>query len=243
MTKDIEAEKSIATEEDAQKNNSRELDAGEVVEYLKRTPDFFEQHAELLTDITLKHSSGGAISLIERQVAVLREKNQSLESNILQLVQIAQDNEVLQEQLHRIAQRMIETDNNNNIFAVVSDLLSNEFPVLEVSLRLTAIDDEWTLPLEQSVTEEELEQPVFHSIFMNNERECQFLMDEELNTFFPEQLQVRSGVAIPLRANQNFGVLLLASTNEERFREGMGTLFLDNLADLLGRKFKKMLKD
>ena len=109
---------------------------------------------------------------------------------------------------------MIETENNNNIFAVVSDLLSNEFPVLEVSLRLTAIDDEWILPLEQSVTEEELEQPVLRSIFLDNERECKFLMDGELNTFFPEQLNVRSGVAIPLRANQNFGVLLLASTNE-----------------------------
>ncbi len=242
MTKDIEVEE-IMSKKDVQQNNVPAIDAEGVAEYLEQNPGFFEQHADLLSDIKLQHGSGGAISLIERQVAVLREKNQALESNILQLVQIAQDNEVLQEQLHRIAQRMIETENNNNIFAVVSDLLSNEFPVLEVSLRLTAIDDEWILPLEQSVTEEELEQPVLRNIFLDNERECQFLMDGELNTFFPEQLNVRSGVAIPLRANQNFGVLLLASTNEERFREGMGTLFLDNLADLLGRKFKKMLKD
>ncbi len=242
MTKDIEVDE-IMPKEDVQQNNAQVLNAKAVAEYLEQNLSFFEQHADLLTDVKLQHSSGGAISLIERQVAVLREKNQSLESNILQLVQIAQDNEVLQEQLHRIAQRMIEAENNNNIFAVVSDLLSNEFPALEVSLRLTAIDDEWVLPPEQSVTAEELEQPVLRSVFLENERECQFLMDEELNTFFPEQLNVCSGVAIPLRANQNFGVLLLASTNEERFREGMGTLFLDNLADLLGRKFKKMLKD
>ena len=243
MTKDIEAEEIISADDTEQQNTMQKVDAASVSKYLMQNPNFFQQHAELLSEIKLEHVSGGAISLIERQVAVLREKNQLLENNILQLVQIAQDNEVLQEQLHRIAQRMIEVENNNNIFAVVSDLLSNEFPVLEVSLRLTAINDEWTLPREQSVTEGELEQPVLRSIFLDNERECQFLMDEELNTFFPGRLNVRSGVAIPLRANQNFGVLLLESTNEERFREGMGTLFLDNLADLLSRKFKKMLKD
>ena len=243
MTKDIEAEEIISADDTEQQNTMQKVDAASVSKYLMQNPNFFQQHAELLSEIKLEHVSGGAISLIERQVAVLREKNQLLENNILQLVQIAQDNEVLQEQLHRIAQRMIEVENNNNIFAVVSDLLSNEFPVLEVSLRLTAINDEWTLPREQSVTEGELEQPVLRSIFLDNERECQFLMDEELNTFFPGRLNVRSGVAIQLRANQNFGVLLLASTNEERFREGMGTLFLDNLADLLSRKFKKMLKD
>ena len=243
MTKDIDAEEVMLAEENTQQKNPVILDAKAVVDYLQQTPDFFEQHAALLSDMKLQHSAGGAISLIERQVAVLREKNQALESNILQLVQIAQDNEILQEQLHRIAQRMIESENNNNIFAVVADLLSNEFPVLEVGLRLTAIDEQWALPAEQLVTEAELEQAVLRRIFVDNERECQFLMNDDLNTFFPQHLNVRSGVAIPLRANQNFGVLLLASTNDERFREGMGTLFLDNLADLLGRKFKKMLKD
>jgi len=184
MTKDIEAEEIISADDTEQQNTMQKVDAASVSKYLMQNPNFFQQHAELLSEIKLEHVSGGAISLIERQVAVLREKNQLLENNILQLVQIAQDNEVLQEQLHRIAQRMIEVENNNNIFAVVSDLLSNEFPVLEVSLRLTAINDEWTLPREQSVTEEELEQPVLRSIFLDNERECQFLMDEELNTFF-----------------------------------------------------------
>jgi len=141
MTKDIEAEEIISADDTEQQNTMQKVDAASVSKYLMQNPNFFQQHAELLSEIKLEHVSGGAISLIERQVAVLREKNQLLENNILQLVQIAQDNEVLQEQLHRIAQRMIEVENNNNIFAVVSDLLSNEFPVLEVSLRLTAIND------------------------------------------------------------------------------------------------------
>ena len=95
MTKDIEVEE-IMSKKDVQQNNVPAIDAEGVAEYLEQNPGFFEQHADLLSDIKLQHGSGGAISLIERQVAVLREKNQALESNILQLVQIAQDNEVLQ---------------------------------------------------------------------------------------------------------------------------------------------------
>ena len=86
-----------------------------VKDYLLKNPEFFERHPAILRDLEIKHDSGTAISLVERQVQLLREKNDSLEKKILHLIQVAQDNEILEEQLHKIARRLIEIDHNKNI--------------------------------------------------------------------------------------------------------------------------------
>ncbi len=51
----------------------------EIADYLQNNADFFERHATLLTKLKLPHSRGNAtVSLVERQVSALREKNQAL---------------------------------------------------------------------------------------------------------------------------------------------------------------------
>jgi len=69
------------------------VDPVAVKDYLLQHPEFFNQHPALLRDLDIKHESAGAVSLVERQIQLLREKNSSLEKKILHLVQIAQDNE------------------------------------------------------------------------------------------------------------------------------------------------------
>ena len=173
---------------------------------------------------------------------LLREKNVSLEKKILHLIQVAQDNEILEEQLHKIARRLIEIDHNKNIVPVVNDLLANEFPSLQVRLGLYNIGSEYTLPAENKISSEDLDYVFYKQIIVDNCRDCIFLRGKGLTKLFCQAVDVKSGVAIPLRSNKNFGVLLLGSSNENRFYEGMGTLFLEYLADLLGRKLKKLLK-
>ena len=50
-----------------------ELSDDAVCDYLEAHPDFFEQHKSLLNTMQLPHASGGTISLVERQVSVLRQ--------------------------------------------------------------------------------------------------------------------------------------------------------------------------
>ncbi len=52
----------------------------DVAEYLRSHPDFFERHSGLLLGLKLPHPTGaGAVSLMERQVAVLRQHNADLD--------------------------------------------------------------------------------------------------------------------------------------------------------------------
>ena len=46
----------------------------QVVAYLQNNPSFFHNQDELLTQLQIPHSRGTSVSLVERQVALLRER-------------------------------------------------------------------------------------------------------------------------------------------------------------------------
>src|ERR1700728_5360781 len=79
-----------------------------VVQYLHHNPDFFEHHPQLLARMRLQHPRNGAtISLIERQVEVLREKVQTQEGKLAEFVRVARANNVLAEKIHRFTRRLL----------------------------------------------------------------------------------------------------------------------------------------
>ena len=61
-----------------------------VEDYLKERPGFFERRPQLLATMKVQHpTTGQTVSLIERQVALLREQNRGLEEKLMELVEIA----------------------------------------------------------------------------------------------------------------------------------------------------------
>ena len=80
-----------------------------VAEYLQTYPDFFERNGSLLAKLRLPHlrDAGATVSLVERQVEVLRERNQSLERKLKELVDVARANDALADRIHRLSQRLI----------------------------------------------------------------------------------------------------------------------------------------
>src|ERR1700674_1035407 len=80
-----------------------------VAEYLQTYPDFYERNGLLLAKLRLPHlrDAGATVSLVERQVEVLRERNQSLERKLKELVDVARANDALADRIHRLSQRLI----------------------------------------------------------------------------------------------------------------------------------------
>ena len=85
------------------------LNDDSVADFLQTFPDFFERHSALLTKLRLPHvrDAGATVSLVERQVEVLRERNQSLERKLKELVDVARANDALADRIHRLSQRLI----------------------------------------------------------------------------------------------------------------------------------------
>ncbi|MDX1432677.1 MAG: DUF484 family protein, partial [Gammaproteobacteria bacterium] len=66
-----------------------------VVEYLRANPEFFSRHPGLLEQLSVPHSCGEAVSLVEYQVSVLRDQIHDLRRRMQVLVANARDNEKL----------------------------------------------------------------------------------------------------------------------------------------------------
>ena len=72
-----------------QKTDEPELTGAQVAEYLSANPDFFSDRDSLLALMTLPHQQGGAVSLVERQVSVLRDRNRSTKNHLDDLLNAA----------------------------------------------------------------------------------------------------------------------------------------------------------
>ncbi len=98
-----------------------------VMRYLRENPDFFGRHPMLLTDLNLPHDSGQAISLVERQVAILRERNIDMRRRLTHLVGAANTNDTLFEKTRRFTLRILDCENLDAIDAVLAETLIDDF--------------------------------------------------------------------------------------------------------------------
>ena len=66
-----------------------------VSDYLLTHPDFFIDHPEVLKELQVPHLSGNAVSLVEKQLILLREQNEQTQKRLHELIEIARQNEEL----------------------------------------------------------------------------------------------------------------------------------------------------
>ena len=78
--------------------------------YLLEHPEFFKDKAELLTQLSLPHGGHGAVSLVERQHAALRERNVELRHQLSELTRIAEDNDKRFHLTSALVQDLIKAD-------------------------------------------------------------------------------------------------------------------------------------
>jgi len=67
----------------------------DVIKHLTGNPEFFVNNQNVLARLRVPHASGNAVSLIERQVSVLRGRCTHLENSLRDLIAVARENENL----------------------------------------------------------------------------------------------------------------------------------------------------
>lgn len=239
-------------------NSSNELEATQTAEnniqisldeetitlnYLQQHHDFFSQHQDLLMSLNIPHLSGGAVSLIERQINILREQNAHLRKNLDELVSIAKENENANRRLHTLTLALLACRELNEINAVLKQQLCDEFSVDQVALKLlieplhNQAGDLFANP--DSKLAKELEK-----LLNKRQPACGFFENLPLEPLFEEKTDSLASLAIiPLFVEKNrcFGALVLGSQNDSRFRSDMGTLFLEKLGETLSHVLVRYL--
>ena len=73
-----------------------------VAAYLREHPEFFIEHPEVLESLRIPHACKPAVSLLEYQNRLLRERGQRVHDKWMELVAIARDNDRLSERVQRL---------------------------------------------------------------------------------------------------------------------------------------------
>ena len=197
--------------------------AEEVAQYLQNNPQFFEEHVETLTQINLPHPHGGrTISLSERQLLALREKNKELEKKLRELIAFAQDNDAMQYKVHEFVVTLFAARDLITLQEMIPSLLRDIFSIPHAVLRLWQITPPST---EVLAFADGQAQPV-----------CVHHAAHDTASWFGEPaVQLHSYAYLPLHAGSDtIGLLVLASEDKQRFYPEMGTVFLQRIAEAVG---------
>jgi hypothetical protein len=226
-----EAQKEISAGELTQKEITWEE---AVARYLDGEPDFLLRHPEVLAQLTLKHETGGAISLIEHQVQTLRGGNQELSRQLRDLVGVARENDALGLRLHQFALALIGVNTADEVLDTAADVLRQEFRLDAIAIRLkrapAGARPEYVAADDRRLNE-------LLKRFDGGKPLLDALGDESLRHYlFGEQAgAIRSCALIPLGGVTPDGVLALGAHDPARFHPGMGTVYLARLGELLAR--------
>lgn len=192
----------------------------DIAHYLLNNPQFFEEHIETLTQINLPHPHGGrTISLSERQLLALREKNKELEKKLHDLIAYAQENDALQHKVHEFIVALFAARDLNTLQEMIPHLLRDIFSVPHTALRLWQANPP---SAEVLAFADAHAQPV-----------CLHQATHDTASWFGESAaQLHSFAYLPLHAGSTtIGLLVLASEDKQRFYPEMGTVFLQRIAE------------
>ncbi|MEA5444978.1 DUF484 family protein [Gammaproteobacteria bacterium AB-CW1] len=211
-------------------------DEASVIDYLNSQPDFFDRHPELVSRLRVPHHSGEAVSLVEKQVAVLRQQNRQLERRLVDLVDVARSNDSLIDRMHQLALALVTASDRQELVAGLDDVLRNRFDADEVIICLFAdrSDDGGDSPA-RLVHPEDPGLSAFRNFLRGGRPQLGRLSEAQLAFLFGEKAEGRVGSAalVPLGADASQGMIAIGSRNKDHFSATQGTLFLERMADLV----------
>lgn len=208
-----------------------------IAEYLKSNPDFFERHSSLLNILRLPHDAGGpAVSLVERQVHVLRQKNLKLERKLKDLLDVARSNDALAARIHTLAMLMLAAPDQAGVVRVLEEQLRVSFQADQSVL--VVFDD----PAAGTVAGRFLrvagrDDPAigpFRTFLQSNAPRCGQVRDAQRDFLFGVgNVEIGSVALVPLGPKADLGFLAIGSRDSDHFHPGMSIDFLARLGELV----------
>lgn len=218
----------------------------DIANYLVNTPDFFERHAQLLASVQLTSPHGHrAVSLQERQAEMLRDKIKALEHRIMEMVRNGNENVVIADRLHRWIRSVMLVGSPHALPATIASEIQAQFMVPQVGIKVWDVAPQFAgEPFASGVSEDarsfasSLTQPYCG---VNSGFEAVNWLDDTAMAMSVALLPLRAGAL--QNASRAFGMLVLASPDPQRFAAGMGTDFLERIAELASAALSRLREE
>jgi hypothetical protein len=221
-----------------------ELSEQAIHDYLAAHPDFFEDHATLLNSLHLPHATGGAVSLVERQVSVLRQKDLKLEKQLKELIEVARANDLLSAKIHELTMQLLSTtDLKTTIIALEEGMRSGfsaDHAVLVVFGDPGAFDDIDAGRFFRVIEKTSEALNPFKTFLNGSSARCGQIRDAQRDFLFQEDSdEIGSAALVPLTQDSEIGFLAIGSADANRFHPGMSIDFLTRLGDLIAGALRR----
>jgi uncharacterized protein YigA (DUF484 family) len=224
------------TTREARGLTATETEEESIAAYLQHNPEFFERHQALLARLRLPHVRGGStISLVERQIEVLREKHAALEGKLAELVQVARGNDVIADKLHRFTRRLLGARSRADAIARVDSSLREDFDAFHAVLVLIGdSSDSATQRFVRHLRPDDPNLKSFETLFASGKPRCGQARDSQREFLFGSDANDIGSIAlVPLGEKGSVGLLAIGSTDRDRFHPGMSTEFLARMGELV----------
>ena len=201
------------------------LNPKDVEAFLRAHPNFLQDRPGLLAVLNLPHGGGGAVSLVERQVSVLRQRDIVSRQQINALSDIGRENDRLLEATRRTVLALLAGTNRQELAQIWLVQVTNTFKA-----ELGALI--WITGEPNSNSAES----VADKLIGQGESFCGVLRPEEMNALFASDASQGSAALSPIRnGSDTLGVLAVGARDSARYRQEDGTIFLEYLAEVIGQ--------
>lgn len=211
----------------------------QVAAWLLENSDFFIHHAWLLEHLSIPHECGAAVSLVERQVAHLRQANRNLRRQIDQLVQIARTNDALLSNIHAMTLALLRAETLEDGVTAVEECLRDRFQAEWVALRFFL---QWEGVSRSDLFVAPYYVELFQGVLESQEPYIGMPAPGQADFLFPGKVGIRSCALVPLCQNFLTGILGIGSSDRERFCPGLGKVFLTRLGEVIGVRLETLLQ-
>ena len=214
-----------------------ELDEDSVRDFLMNHGDFLQRNPDLLDHLHISHASGSAVSLVEKQVSVLRERNVDMRHRLNTLTANARDNDRIYEQTRQLVLKLLEANTMQELCTAFRDAMDNDFDVEHASVILFG---EGKSKGACRIENPEAAEVEIGALLKGRKPVCGALRKEELAYLFPDAGDVGSAALVPLSNDFKLGLIAVGSSDAGRYSSNMGTLFLSHIADVIVRLLPRL---
>ena len=221
--------------------NNRILSPAIIKDYLQANPTFFDDNPDILELVSLPHKNGGAISLIERQISLLRKRDLELSNHISGLLGRAQDNEQLFKKTSRLIVSLIVATNLTAVIDALSKSLSTDF---QVEFHQLVLFGEYSLtptPHARIIAMKAAKLQI-GSLLEKKAPLSGILTNKELHFIFEgRSKEIQSTATAILSNGPVFGILAIGNSDPNYYNNAIDTLFFSQIAEVLSQLIPVML--
>lgn len=197
----------------------------QIATYLVQHPHFFEQHPDALMALNLKHDSGSATSLLERQLRQFRQQNQEYRTQLAEFLQVARTNEALDQRLHQMILALLNTTHLADTLGTLQHQIQSVLTADAVAFKLFATPDLHT-------HKEQPETLRLLHFLQQQQPTCGALSKAQAHYLFATAT-MHSVVLIPLQSAVVTGILAIGSQDATRFHAEQSVALLHRLAQVV----------